>query len=184
VLSESETLVSHPEFPDGNYLVEKKGAKEMRGAMVMGIVGILALAALVTEVRSEDTWTKLTVIEDAAKGETAVVDLGQKGDSPGDITTWHEPLMDTAKKNIGTSNGFCIRTVSGQVSQCQWTLTMPEGTITLASTELEKGTSPATIAGGTGAYCGVTGEADVTHNTDGTYTINLKMKKKKVKKAD
>lgn len=156
----------------------------MRRAMVMGVVGILALAALAAEVRSEDGWATLTIIEDAPNGKVADVDLGKKGDSPGDITTWNEPLMNTANKNIGTSNGFCIRTVSGQASQCQWTLTLPEGTITLASTQQEKGASLATIAGGTGAYCGINGEAEYTHNKNGTYTINLKMKKKKVKKAD
>lgn len=151
----------------------------MRGTMVLVVVGILSLAVLASEVRSEENWTVLTVIEDTAKGKTTVVDLGVKGSSPGDITAWHEPLMDTAKKTIGTSNGFCIRTVSAKVSECQWTLTMHDGRITLAGTETDKGTSPVTVTGGTGAYAGVSGEAASTHNADGTYTIILKIKKQK-----
>ena len=57
---------------------------------------------------------------------------------------------------------------------------MYDGTITLASTEAEKGTSPASVTGGTGAFIGATGEAAVTHNADGTYTVVMKLKKKKV----
>ncbi len=146
--------------------------------MVMVVAGMLALVAFAAEVRSEDAWTTLTVIEDAAKGKTTVVDLGAKGDSAGDITAWHEPIVDKAKKNIGTSNGFCIRTVAGQISECQWTLTMHDGSITLASSEMEKRTSQAAVTGGTGVYMGVTGEAAVTHNADGTYTVIMKLKKK------
>lgn len=152
----------------------------MRGTMVMAAAGILALAAFATEVRSEENWMTLTVIEEPAKGKTTVIDLGVKGDSPGDITAWHEPIMDTAKKTIGTSNGFCIRTVAGKISECQWTLTTRDGTISLASSEAAKGTSPATVTGGTGAYIGASGEAAVTHNADGTYTVAMKLKKKKV----
>ncbi|MRR33537.1 hypothetical protein EG829_02415 [bacterium] len=148
--------------------------------MVTVVAGILALAAFATEARSEEAWTTLTVVEEPAKGKTTVVDLGVKGDSPGDMTVWHEPIMDMAKKTIGTSNGFCVCTVAGKISECQWTLTTHDGTISLASSEAEKGTSPASITGGTGVYIGASGEAAVTHNADGTYTVVMKLKKKKV----
>lgn len=152
----------------------------MRGIMVLVVAGILALASYAPEARAEWGWLSLTVVEVPAKGKTTVVDLGAKGSSPGDITTWNEPIMDKSQKTIGTSDGFCIRTVAGKLSQCQWTLTMREGTITLASSEAEKGTSPASITGGTGVYIGASGEAAVTHNADGTYTIAMKLKKKKL----
>lgn len=151
----------------------------MRGMMVTVVAGILALAAFATEARSEEAWTTLTVVEEPAKGKTTVVDLGVKGDSPGDMTVWHEPVMDKAQKTIGTSNGFCIRTVAGKLSQCQWTLTLREGSISLASSESQSGTSPASIIGGTGLYIGASGEAAVTRNADGTFTVVMKLKKNK-----
>jgi hypothetical protein len=151
----------------------------MRTMMVMGAAGIFVFAAFAAKVCAEENWTTLTVIEEVGKGKTTVVDLGGKGDSQGDITAWHEPLVDRAKKNIGTSSGFCIRMVPGQLSECQWTLTLREGTITLAGSEAEKGTSRVSVTGGTGVYAGVSGEAAVTHNADGTYTEILKLKKKK-----
>lgn len=148
----------------------------MREKAILVVAGFLVLAAFAGEAHSRDAWTTLTVIEETAKGTVTVVDLGAKGDSPGDITVWHEPVVDRAKKALGTSNGFCIRTIAGQFSECQWTLTLHDGTITLASTEAAKGTSPATITGGTGAYAGVTGEAASTLNADGSYTIVLKLR--------
>jgi hypothetical protein len=151
----------------------------MRTMMFLAVVGIFAFAAFAVKVCAEESWTTLTVIEEVGKGKTTVVDLGGKGDSQGDITVWHEPLVDRVKKNIGTSSGFCIRTVSGQLSECQWTLTLREGTITMAGSEAEKGTSRVSVTGGTGVYAGVSGEAAVTHNADGTYTEILKLKKKK-----
>lgn len=151
----------------------------MRGMMAMVVVGVLALAAFATEARADGGWLSLTVVEVPAKGKTTVVDLGTKGDSPGDITTWNEPILDKAQKSIGTSNGFCIRTVAGKLSQCQWTLTMREGTISLASSESQSGTSPASVIGGTGLYLGASGEASVTRNANGTFTVVLKLKMKK-----
>lgn len=153
----------------------------MREKVLMVAAGLTALSALATEVRSEEiwVWTGLTVIEAHAKGNSNVLDLGVKGDSPGDMTAWHVPVLDRAKKAIGTSNGFCVRTVPGKLSECRRTLTMSDGTITLASAEAEKGISPASVTGGTNAYLGVSGEAAIARNADGTCTIVMKLKKKK-----
>jgi hypothetical protein len=151
----------------------------MRSSLVMVVAGILALAAFGTEARSEEAWKTLTVIQDAPKGKVSVVDVGVKGDSPGDITTWDEPLLDKAKKKIGTSNGFCIRTIPGQFSECQYTLTMSDGSITIVGREAEKGTSRVAVIGGTGAYAGVIGEDALTRNADGTFSDVLKLRKAK-----
>lgn len=147
--------------------------------MIVVVAGILALAAFGTDARSEDIWKTLTLIQDAPNGKVSVADLGAKGDSPGDITIWNEPLLDKSKKKIGTSSGFCIRTVPGKVSECRYTLTMSDGSITLAGRELEKETSRVSVTGGTGAYAGVSGEDAVTPNADGTFTDVLKLRKAK-----
>ena len=151
----------------------------MRLSMIMVVAGILALAVFGSEARTEEAWKTITVIQDAPNGKVSVTDLGVKGDSPGDITTWNEQLLDTAKKKIGTSSGFCIRTVPGQVSECQYTLTMHDGSITVAGREAEKEVSRVSVIGGTGAYAGVSGEDAVTHNADGTFTDVLTLRKTK-----
>ena len=53
--------------------------------------------------------------------------------------------------------------------QCQWTLTLDNGTIQVAGREFDKGTSSIAIVGGTGAYTGISGQMESTNNEDGTF---------------
>ncbi len=47
-----------------------------------------------------------------------VVDTGAKGDTVGDLLVFANPLYDAAdKKQIGTDNGSCVRTIAGQCSR-------------------------------------------------------------------
>lgn len=119
--------------------------------------------------RAEDT-TTLTTIADARSGIATPVDLGPTGDSPGDMFVFDQPLLNAAGQNIGSNSGYCVRTLPGQFSECQWTLTMSDGTITVAGREAETGTSMIPIIGGTGAFVGVRGVLATTPNGDRTFT--------------
>jgi hypothetical protein len=126
--------------------------------------------------QAEDT-TTLTTIADARSGIATPVDLGPTGDSPGDMFVFDQPLLNAAGQNIGSNSGYCIRTLPGQFSECQWTLTMADGTITVAGREAESGTSYIPIIGGTGAYLGVRGQLATTPNGDRTFTQVLTLLK-------
>lgn len=140
--------------------------------------GFLTVAVCAGSVHAETAWKQMTVIEESSKGVVTVLDLGKKGDSAGDLTVWNEPVVNESGKKIGTSNGFCIRTSPGKLSECRWTLSLVDGTISLANTEASTGTSPAAIVGGTGAYVGVIGEAAVTPDAkNNSWTIRMKLKK-------
>jgi hypothetical protein len=139
--------------------------------------GFLMATVFAGSAHAETAWKQMTVVEESPRGTTTVYDLSKKGNSAGDLTVWHEPVVNESGKRIGTSNGFCITTLPGTLSECRWTLSLTDGTIALASTEAAKGTSPAAIVGGTGMYVGVTGEAAVTPNANKTWTIQLKLKK-------
>jgi hypothetical protein len=119
-----------------------------------------------------ETWT-LTTIADARSGIASPVDLGAPGDSPGDMFVFDQPLLNEALQSIGSNSGFCVRTLPGQFSECQWTLTMTDGTITVAGREAEQGTSLIPVVGGTGAYARVTGVLATTPNGDRTFTQRL-----------
>lgn len=119
--------------------------------------------------RAQDT-TTLTTIADARSGIATPVDLGPAGDSPGDMFVFDQPLLNAAGQNIGSNSGYCVRTLPGQFSECQWTLTMTDGTITVAGREAEQGTSLIPILGGTGAFVGVRGMLSTTPNGDKTFT--------------
>lgn len=119
--------------------------------------------------RAADPWT-LKTVADARSGIASPVDLGTQGDSPGDMFVFDQPLLNEAGQNIGSNSGFCVRTLPGQFSQCQWTLTMSDGTITVAGREAESGPSDIPVIGGTGAYLGVSGVLVTTPNGDRTFT--------------
>jgi hypothetical protein len=121
----------------------------------------------------------LTTIADARSGIGSPVDLGPTGDSPGDMFVFDQPLLNAERQNIGTNSGYCIRTLPGQFSECQWTLTMADGSITVAGREAESGPSLIPIIGGTGAYAGATGVLTTTPNGDRTFTQVLSLMKTK-----
>jgi hypothetical protein len=73
-------------------------------------------------------------------------------------------------QEIGNNSGTCIRTRVGHSFQCQWTLTLENGSIQVAGREFDLGTSTLSIIGGTGKYSGISGEMESTNNNDGTFT--------------
>ena len=127
---------------------------------------------------AEEAWT-LNTIADARSGIATPVDLGPPGDSPGDMFVFDQPLLNEARENIGSNSGYCVRTLPGQFSECQWTLTMANGTITVAGREAETGTSLIPIIGGTGAFEGASGVLTTTPNGDRTFTQVLTLLKPK-----
>jgi len=121
-----------------------------------------------SEVLSHDK-TTLVTIADARSGIAQWVDLGEPGDSPGDIFVFDQPLLNSNHVPIGKNSGFCIRTLPGKFSECQWTLTLADGTITVAGRESDTGTSMVPVIGGTGKYLLVRGVMATTPNSDKTY---------------
>jgi hypothetical protein len=113
--------------------------------------------------------TTLITIADARNGRTQRIDLGEPGDSPGDMFVFDQPLLNSMYEPIGANSGFCIRTLPGRFSECQWTLTLTNGTITVAGREADSGTSTIPIVGGSGDYLLVGGVMATTPNGDLTY---------------
>jgi allene oxide cyclase len=78
-------------------------------------------------------------------GETTV-DLGAKG------------IFDAANKTqLGTDQGYCVRTVVGKSWECFWTLTLKAGQITVEGPFMDAGDSLFAVTGGTGKYSGAKG---------------------------
>lgn len=110
----------------------------------------------------------LKVVERAASD--IVTDIGEKGDSVGDVLTFSNAIYDEANESeIGSSNGWCIRTAVGKAWECFWTLILEDGQITVAGPFLDAGDSVLAVTGGTGAYAGVSGEMTLhARNPEGT----------------
>ena len=112
----------------------------------------------------------LKTIADARDKPAQLTDNGKPGDSVGDIFTFDQPLLDENQKIIGNNSGFCVRTQVGHSSQCQWTLTMEDGSIQIAGREYDEGTSTLSIIGGTGKFSGIKGYMESSNNNDGTFS--------------
>src|SRR3984957_5550131 len=109
---------------------------------------LLALPALAAE--------QIVVVERPV-GETTV-DLGAKGDSVGDLLVFANKVYDAANKTqLGTDNGYGVRTVVGKSWECFWTLTLKAGQITVEGPFMDSGDSLFTVTGGTGKYAGAQG---------------------------
>lgn len=135
--------------------------------------GVLVLmSALVAGCVPTDPQTLIT-IADARVQKAQVVDIGESGDSLGDMFVFDQPLLDQHSNNIGTNSGLCVRTRVGHSLQCQWTLSLKNGNIQVAGREFDQGTSDIVIVGGTGAYLGIRGYMESVNNGDGTFTQTL-----------
>lgn len=73
----------------------------------------------------------LTVIEHSSTDK--VVDVGKKGDSSGDILTFHNNLYDaTDTARVGTNQGQCVREdPKAGTWECWWTTSLKDGQITV-----------------------------------------------------
>ena len=97
------------------------------------------------------------VVVERPVGETTI-DLGAKGDSPGDLLVFANKIYDTANKTqVGTDQGYCVRTIVGKSWECNWTLTLKAGQITVEGPFMDEGDSVFAITGGTGKYAGAKG---------------------------
>lgn len=134
----------------------KKMSPVLGMALCMGLSGPVAAKEVLHLVERADT--------------DAVVDTGAKDDSPGDLLTFANPVFDaTNKTQVGTDQGFCVRTVAGKAWECWWTLSLTDGQLTVQGPFLDKGDSVMAITGGTGKYANARGQMKLhARNEKGT----------------
>jgi allene oxide cyclase len=132
-----------------------------RAARAAVLTGVLAAApAFAAE--------QIKVVERPV-GETTV-DLTAKGDSVGDMLVFANGVFDAANKTqIGSDQGYCVRTIVGKSWECFWTLTLKAGQITVEGPFLDEGDSLLVVTGGTGKYAGAKGSLKL-HPRDATPT--------------
>jgi hypothetical protein len=112
--------------------------------------------------------TTLKLVERAESD--AVMDLGETGDTIGDLLAFGNSVFDEANTTqVGIDQGFCVRTVVGESWECVWTMMLDGGQITVEGPFFDAADSVMTITGGTGDYSGATGEMKLhARNAEGT----------------
>ncbi len=110
------------------------------------------------------------VVVERPVGETTLHVGGGKGDSIGDLLVFANKVYDTANKaQVGSDQGYCIRTVVGKSWECFWTLNLKAGQITVEGPFMDAGDSLLAVTGGTGKYAGAKGSMKL-HPRDATPT--------------
>ena len=135
---------------------------------------LLAASVLGAAACSQEKPQTLITVADARIDSAQLIDIGETGDSVGDILVFDQPLLDEQHKPIGNNSGTCVRTRVGHSFQCEWTLTLENGSIQVAGREFDQGASAISIVGGTGAYSGISGDMQSVNNNDGTFTQTLR----------
>ena len=97
--------------------------------------------------------------------EHAITDTVQQFHPPqnslGDVLGFHNPVYNASNtRQVGTDNGFCIRTVAtGKTEwECAWTTLLAGGDLTVQGPYYDAGTDTTlAITGGTGRFTGAQG---------------------------
>ena len=128
------------------------------------VLGLTAALAVLPAMAGEQI-----VVVERPVGETTV-DLGAKGDSIGDLLVFANKVYDAGNKTqVGSDQGYCVRTVVGKSWECFWTLTLKAGQITVEGPFLDEGDSLMSVTGGTDKYAGAKGSMKL-HPRDATPT--------------
>lgn len=100
----------------------------------------------------------------------AVTNGDPENDRLGNVLTFANKVYDSAnKRQVGSDQGYCIRTVVGKTWECNWTTFLKSGSLTVEGKFSDSGDTVLAITGGTGAYAAARGEMDLKyHNKKGT----------------
>ena len=115
--------------------------------------------------------SKATVIQVVERATTDAVTNGDPdNDRLGNVLTFANKVYDSAnKRQVGSDQGYCIRTVVGKTWECNWTTSLKSGSITVEGKFSDTGNTVLAITGGTGAYATARGEMDLKYrNKKGT----------------
>jgi len=130
-----------------------------RFLVILAVVGAFAIAIpTVAATQSHASGQTMTVVE---RAETdAVIDLGDPGDTLGDLLAFGNPIFDAANAHeIGRDEGQCTRTNPGVAWECSWTTILAKGSLTVQGPFYDDGRdSVLAITGGTGSYQNARGQ--------------------------
>ncbi len=126
------------------------------GALLAAGVGSISAATISS--KPDHRSRALTVVERAVTD--TVVDTGEAGDSLGDLLAFGNPIFDAADMSeIGRDQGYCIRTNVGEAWECNWTVILDQGSLTVEGPFYDDlRDSQLAITGGTGEFRNARGE--------------------------
>lgn len=121
----------------------------------------LSVASRVNHIAQAAGYTVIHVVEHY--NNNVILHIRSKGDSMGDLNPFADPIYDAAnKKQVGSESGSCIRTIVGILWECNWTVFLKGGHISVEGPSYDSGANAVlAVIGGTGVYRNVRGELTV-----------------------
>ena len=101
-----------------------------------------------------------------------VIDIGAKGDSPGDQLPFTNPMYDGSNSHrVGSDQGNCVRTSASQGRwECMWTTFLSGGQITVEGPFIDsKMNNVLAVTGGTGTFRNARGQMLLHVRADGNF---------------
>jgi Allene oxide cyclase barrel like domain len=137
-------------------------------ALLVAFALVVGWAAVASARSGTRTHATLHVIEHATTD--TVVDIGDPGDSTGDVLTFHNEVFDSSDSHVvGTDQGECIRIDPAEGSwECRWITNLDGGTIAVEGQFLDTANTIVAITGGTGRYRKASGEMELLSRNGGT----------------
>ena len=124
----------------------------------IALIGVVAAASLAVTWVSSASPKRVSapmtvrVIEHATTDK--VIDTGAKGDTTGDLLTWHNKIYAADNVTVvGRDQGDCIRISPAAGSwECRWITWVPGGAITVEGPFYDTRNAPLVITGGLGVF--------------------------------
>ncbi|MDX6521547.1 MAG: hypothetical protein QOJ31_2015 [Gaiellales bacterium] len=106
-----------------------------------------------------------------------VINTGARGDTTGDLLTFHNKLYNAANtKVIGSDQGSCIRISPAAGSwECTWTNFVPGGHITVEGPFFDTRDSILSITGGAGGYRNARGQMLLHAKPNGQFDFEFSL---------
>jgi allene oxide cyclase len=138
------------------------------GAVLLTVL-LVAGAATVASAKSGARSTSSVHVIEHATTDT-IVDIGDPGDSTGDLLTFHNEVFDANDQQVvGTDQGECVRIDPAAGSwECRWITILDGGTIAVEGQFLDTADTTVAITGGTGRYRKAKGEMQLQSRNGGT----------------
>lgn len=122
-------------------------------------VAVVCAASLLSACGGGSDSETVKLIEHAETDTVRHIGPASEEDSVGDVLAFANPVFDSSnKKQAGSDNGQCVRTVAGKAWECIWTVRLSEGQITVEGPFEEGKDTTFAITGGTDEYKDASGQ--------------------------
>ena len=138
---------------------------------IAGLVASIVLVAVLVSSASQKRVTSPVTVRVIERATTdVVIDTGKKGDTTGDLLTWHNKIFDAAnKQQVGRDQGDCVRINPVEGSwECRWITWVPGGAITVEGPLYDSKDNTIAITGGKGLFKNARGTMSIKARKGGS----------------